>query len=73
MTDTIKIPFAFKSGCYLWTQLEIIAEQKTWDDNDESKDIDFTTNDLWVTSDNEMTPFPIDREEVLKQILGDNK
>jgi hypothetical protein len=41
-----------KGGVYLSTREEIIADQLTWDDEDESKGLDFTTCPFWITTDN---------------------
>jgi hypothetical protein len=45
-----------QSGVYLHTQADIIAEQKDWDDEDDSKDLDFTVAPYWVTTDDGATP-----------------
>lgn len=40
-----------QAGVYLWPKDNIIAEQKTWDDEDECKNFDFTTHNYWITDD----------------------
>jgi len=39
------------NGLYLFTQEEIIDDQAGWDDQDEGKDIDFTTSAFWLLTD----------------------
>jgi hypothetical protein len=39
------------SGVYLHSQENIIAEQKTWEDEDESKNKDFTISQFWLITD----------------------
>lgn len=40
-----------QAGVYLVTAEDLIAEQKTWDDADTAKNLDFTTADFWITTD----------------------
>ena len=43
--------YEVSKGIFLYSQSDIIEEQKTWDDGDESKDFDFTTADFWLLTD----------------------
>ena len=46
-----------QDGYYLWTRQQIIEEQKTWEDEDESKNLDFTIAEYWLEISGEtMTP-----------------
>lgn len=40
-----------QAGVYLVSAEDLIAEQKTWGDLDSGKDLDFTTAEFWITTD----------------------
>lgn len=39
-----------REGVYLNSQESIIADQKSWDDEDGAKNLDFTTSPYWVNT-----------------------
>lgn len=41
-----------RSGVYLCTSEYMISEQKTWDEEDDAKEYDFTSSDLFIVTDN---------------------
>ena len=48
-----------RDGVFLWTMEEIITDQKTWEDVDDAKNLDFTTSKYWITDDAGMTPLAV--------------
>lgn len=61
-----------QAGVYLQTSDDIIADQKTWDDGDASKDVDFSGSDYWITTDDGQDPIGIDSDEELWLICPDS-
>ena len=61
-------------GVFVSTSEFIISEQKNWDDEDESRDIDFSTSKFWVTTDDGAEPEGFDDyQEILEKYgEGDN-
>jgi hypothetical protein len=60
-----------ENGCYLYSREEIIEEQKTWVNEDSSKNIDFSIASLWLTSCN-IAPQPVHTAQDLFDILDNN-
>lgn len=59
--------FLKKSGIYLLTRDEIIADQAIWDDTDPAKDSDFAGYPYWLTTDDGVTPIGYsDLSELIK-------
>jgi len=54
-----------QEGVWIVTAAEMIADQKTWPDEDLNKMTDFTTSKWWVITDNGMDPIGIDTDEEL--------
>lgn len=46
-------------GCWLITSATLIADQAGWDDEDESKDKDFTSYPYWITTDDGVDPIGV--------------
>ena len=56
-------------GVYLWTRIEIIEEQRSWSDDDESKALDFEGYAFWLTDSAGMKPRGYDSEaEALSEV-----
>jgi hypothetical protein len=45
-----------KSGVYIWTKDGIIDEAGCWDDEDPSKNFDFSSYNFWITTDSGTEP-----------------
>lgn len=56
-------------GTFLTTRDNIIADQTMWDDDDESKNTDFTTDPFWITTDDGIDPIGITDAEDLADTL----
>lgn len=39
------------AGVYINSQENMIADQQSWDDEDAAKDMDFSSAEFWVTTD----------------------
>lgn len=59
------------SGVYLETQNEMIENQKSWDDEDPAKEIDFTTSKFWLTTDNGEEPEGFDSEAEARDYIDE--
>ena len=58
-----------QGGVFLDTSENMISDQKGWDDEDPSKEIDFSAYPLWVTTDDGADPVGYTSvEDVLKDI-----
>lgn len=58
-----------QSGVFLQTQKSIIADQKDWDDEDESKDKDFSTCPFWIITDDGVEPEGVsDADDLIKML-----
>jgi hypothetical protein len=55
-----------QGGVYLYTQKNAIADQASWPDTDEGKELDFTIYKYWVMTDNGVDPEGFD---TLKEVL----
>jgi len=47
-------------GVFIQTREDIQEDQKTWDDGDSSKNMDFSSSPFWVTTDNGVDPMGFD-------------
>ena len=56
-------------GIFVQTKEELLADQKTWDDEDLSKRIDFTAYPYWLTTDDGIAPEGFDSIEDAKKSL----
>ena len=45
-----------RQGVYLMTSEELMEDQESWSDFDQSKTVDFSTYDYWVVSDSGADP-----------------
>ena len=64
-----------QGGVYLESAEHLISQQKGWEDEDESKNFDFTSAPFWITTDDGKTPTAIHDAEDLKgeeSSLGSN-
>jgi hypothetical protein len=60
-----------KSGVYIWTKSGIIEESDCWDDEDPSKNFDFSSCNFWITTDSGIEPQGFDNlSEVFACILA---
>lgn len=60
-----------QAGVWLCTAEDLLEEQKTWHDEDQSKNLDLTSSPYWLTTDDGQGPFPIsgaDDDDLLKLI-----
>jgi hypothetical protein len=56
-------------GVTLSTAAHMVAEQKSWDDEDPSKGEDFYSYLYWITTDNAIDPIGIDSaEDLIKEL-----
>ncbi len=60
-----------QSGVFLQTREEIMADQATWDDDDGSKNTDFSGSLYWITTDDGCEPIGIDTDDELKEACPD--
>lgn len=58
-----------RPGVFLQTAQEIIFDQLSWDDGDESKHTDFSTSTFWVTTDDGQVPIGIDTDDDLASVV----
>ena len=59
-------------GYWLYTAEAITTEQKTWDDEDEAKDIDFSEYPYWMTTGDDAGPVGYDNlDDAIKDIIQD--
>jgi len=58
------------SGVYLWSQEAIIEDQKEWNAEDNSKNMDFTTAPFWITTNSGESPEEIHSENWLLPFLS---
>lgn len=56
-------------GVYLQAQEDIMNDQEAWSDDDESKEMDFTTAPYWITTDDGAVPEAVYDEDDLKKYL----
>lgn len=56
-----------RNGVYLMSQEFAIEDQKAWDDEDPQKDLDLTSSDFWIIT-NDGNVVGLDTAEVLEQI-----
>jgi len=58
-----------QGGVWIVEAAEMIADQKTWPDEDLRKMTDFTTSKWWLITDNGMDPIGINADQdLLKEI-----
>ena len=59
-------------GVYLETRERMMEDQRALPDEDESKDTDFTTSPLWITTDDGVDPIGIDSLEDIKEAIDES-
>lgn len=63
---TINGSVEIRSGVFLDTQENMIANQKRLDDDDDDKDFDYTTADYWMTTDDGQLSSVYDAEDLVE-------
>jgi len=59
-----------KDDLYLWSKDELIEEQKTWDEQDKARNVDFTQAPYWLESAPGI-PAPIRSIDQMAELLED--
>lgn len=59
-----------KSGVFIQKREDIIADQKSWDDEDPCKFDDFSTCPYWITTDDGQDPAGIDNDAELNELMS---
>jgi len=58
-----------QSGVFLSSAEDMIEDQRAWDEDDSSKEIDFSTSPFWITTDDGVTPIGIDDDAELLELF----
>jgi len=64
-----RVACEIQPGAFLSLAEDMIADQLAWDDEDHSKDIDFSTSAFWITTDDGVEPVGIDDDAELLEIF----
>ena len=60
-------------GVELWTKEDLIADQATWSEEDDSKEADFSGSPFWLVLDSGDGPFAIASIEQVINVVGAEK